>query len=144
MFFKISLYLALIVFGFGLGYKALRWFYCRIGDQAKGISTGERFSQAFKSVFSTLFSRKSALLVKIWFLDVFLQRRISREAFSRWLMHICITYGFLFLLLMHALDRYVSQKLFSGYVATLNPFLFLRNFFGAVLLVGLIIAVYRR
>ncbi len=144
MFFKISLYLALIVFGFGLGYKVLRWFHCRIGDQAKGISTGERFSLALKSVFSTLFGRKSALLVKIWFLDVFLQRRISRDGFSRWLMHICITYGFILLLLVHALDRYVSQKLFSGYVATLNPFLFLRNFFGAVLLVGLIIAVARR
>jgi heterodisulfide reductase subunit C/nitrate reductase gamma subunit len=144
MFFKITFYIALIVFGFGLGYKVLRWFQCRIGDQAKGVSSGERFSQALKGVFSTLFSRKSALLVKIWFLDVFLQRRIRREGFSRWLMHICITYGFILLLLMHALDRYVSQKLFSGYVATLNPFLFLRNLFGAILLIGLIIAGYRR
>ncbi|MGC1401568.1 MAG: 4Fe-4S dicluster domain-containing protein [Thermodesulfobacteriota bacterium] len=144
MFFKISLYLALIVFGFGSVYKVMRWFQCRIGDQAKGISSGERFSQALKGVFSTLVSRKSALLVKIWFLDIFLQRRINRESFFRWLMHICITYGFLSLLLMHALDRYVSQKLFSGYVATLNPFLFLRNCFGAILLLGLIIAGYRR
>jgi heterodisulfide reductase subunit C/nitrate reductase gamma subunit len=144
MFFKISLYLALIVFGFGLGYKVLRWFQCRIGDQGQGISTGKRFSLALKGVFSTVFSRKWSLLVKIWVLEVLFQKQISREGFSRWLMHACIAYGFLFLLLMHALDRYVSQKLFSGYVATLNPFLFLRNFFGAVLLVGLIIAVYRR
>lgn len=144
MFFKVSLYVALIVCVIGTGTKVLRWFQCRIGDQAKGVSTGERFSLALKGVFSTLFSRKLFLLVKIWVLEVLFQKRINREGFSRWLMHLCIAYGFLFLLLMHALDRYVSQKLFSGYVATLNPFLFLRNLFGAILLAGLIIAGYRR
>ena len=66
-------------------------------------------------------------------------------------MHFCIAYGFIFLLLMHALDRYVSQKLFPNYYSPelsalnpLNPFLFLRNLFGAMMLVGLAIAAYRR
>ena len=66
-------------------------------------------------------------------------------------MHFCIAYGFIFLLLMHALDRFVSQKLFPGYFSPelsalnpLNPFLFLRNLFGAMMLVGLGIAAYRR
>lgn len=144
MFFKICLYAALIIFGLGLGYKVLMWFQCRIGDQARRIRPRERFFQAFKGISSTLLSRKLFLLGKIWVREILLQKRIGREGFWRWFMHICIAYGFLFLLLMHALERYVSQKLFSEYAATLNPFLFLRNFFGAMLLAGLLIAVYRR
>ena len=59
-------------------------------------------------------------------------------------MHLALFYGFLFLLFFHALDRHITIRLFPEYVSTLNPFLFLRNFFGAFLLLGLAIAAYRR
>ncbi|MCU0579577.1 MAG: 4Fe-4S dicluster domain-containing protein, partial [Desulfobacterota bacterium] len=59
-------------------------------------------------------------------------------------MHLSITYGFLGLLLLHALDRYTLQKLFTDYYSTLNPFFPLRNFFGALMLLGIGIAAYRR
>ena len=45
---------------------------------------------------------------------------------------------------MHALDQYVTKKLFSEYASTLNPFLFLRNLFGAMVLLGLVLALWRR
>jgi heterodisulfide reductase subunit C/nitrate reductase gamma subunit len=144
MFFKISLYITLILFGIGTGYKVLMWFRLRTGDPSENISAGKRLFDAVKGIFSTLFSLNLFRLIKIWFLEILVQKQIGREGFVRWFMHFCIAYGFIFLLLMHALDRFVSQKLFAEYQATLNPFLFLRNLFGAMMLVGLGIAAYRR
>jgi heterodisulfide reductase subunit C/nitrate reductase gamma subunit len=46
--------------------------------------------------------------------------------------------------LMHALDSFITTSLFKEYYSTLNPFLFLRDFFGIMVLAGLMIAVYRR
>jgi hypothetical protein len=45
---------------------------------------------------------------------------------------------------MHGLDRVVTTALFDDYYPTLNPFLFLRDLFGLVVLVGLGIALSRR
>jgi heterodisulfide reductase subunit C/nitrate reductase gamma subunit len=56
----------------------------------------------------------------------------------------CIYAGFILLLLMHAMDKLVTESLFENYYATLNPFLFLRNFLGLVVLLGLILAIGRR
>jgi heterodisulfide reductase subunit C/nitrate reductase gamma subunit len=151
VFFKISLYVTLILFGIGTGYKILRWFLRRTGDPSERISAGKRFFEAVKGILLAIFSLKLFRLIKIWFLEVFLQKQIGREGFVRWFMHFCIAYGFFFLFLMHALDRFVSQKLFPGYYSPelsalnpINPFLFLRNLFGALMLVGLAIAAYRR
>jgi succinate dehydrogenase/fumarate reductase-like Fe-S protein len=151
MFFKISLYIALILFGIGTGYKVLMWFRRGTGDPGEPLSVGKRFAEAFKGTFTILFSVKILRLLKTWFLDIFIQKQIGREGFVRWFMHFCIAYGFIFLFLMHALDRFVSQKLFPGYYSPelsalnpINPFLFLRNLFGAMMLVGLAIAAYRR
>ena len=144
MFFKISLYSALILFGIGTCFKTMMWVRKRTGDPSEKISAGKRFFEAVKGISVSFFSLKLFRLIKIWFLDILVQRQIVREGFVRWFMHFCIAYGFIFLLLMHALDRYISQKFFSEYQATLNPFLFLRNLFGAMMLLGLAIAVYRR
>ena len=108
------------------------------------MTTARRILSAAQGVISTFFSLKIFPLVKIFFLDVILLSKLWKESYLRWLMHFCIAYGFLFLLLMHALDRFVSQKLFPEYFSTLNPFLFLRNLFGAMMLVGLAMAAYRR
>jgi len=45
---------------------------------------------------------------------------------------------------MHALGSSISESLFSDYQPTLNPFLFLRDFFGVMVLAGVGIAVFRR
>ncbi len=59
-------------------------------------------------------------------------------------MHLCLFWGFTLLLLMHALEGILTSKFFEDYAATLNPFLFLRNFFALLVFVGIGIAVYRR
>jgi heterodisulfide reductase subunit C len=50
----------------------------------------------------------------------------------------------LLLLLFHALDAHISANLFSDYMPTVSPYLFLRNLFGAMVLLGIVIAGYRR
>ncbi|MBW1765293.1 MAG: 4Fe-4S dicluster domain-containing protein, partial [Deltaproteobacteria bacterium] len=48
------------------------------------------------------------------------------------------------LLFMHALENIISSALFPDYASTLNPFLFLRTFFGLMIIAGLAISFYRR
>ncbi|MEW5723253.1 MAG: 4Fe-4S dicluster domain-containing protein, partial [Thermodesulfobacteriota bacterium] len=95
-------------------------------------------------VAAAIFSRKVLTLIKVFLIDVLFQDKIRRNSFSAWLMHLLVFYGFLLLLLMHALGGTITVRLFPEYNPTLNPFLFLRNFFGLLVLAGLGIGVYRR
>jgi nitrate reductase gamma subunit len=144
MIFRFALYFSLSLFGLGLVYKLVSWFRCAIGDQSRGITPAQRFSSAVRGLAAVLFSRRLLLLGKIFFQDVLLQLRLKKEGSLRWFMHLALFYGFLFLLFFHALDRHITIRFFPEYVSTLNPFLFLRNLFGALLLLGLAIAAYRR
>jgi heterodisulfide reductase subunit C len=55
-----------------------------------------------------------------------------------------IFYGFMLLLLMHALDSEITELLFTDYYPTVNPFFLLRDLFGAMVLVGVAMAIFRR
>lgn len=144
MFVSLAIYGALVCLVAGLLYKVFNWFRCSLDSDTKKISTYRRISAAFTGILSTLLSMGVLTLLRVFFLDVLLNVRILREDFLRWLMHICIYVGFVLLILMHALDRYVSAALFENYYSTINPFLFLRNLFGAMVLIGAAIAIYRR
>ena len=144
MFFSICLYVALVVFGIGICVRLASWFRYRIGNEAQAISTWDRISAAITGILSVLFSAKILILIKVFFLDVLFQRKVLKENVVRWIMHMCIYGGFTLLLLMHALERFVSVPLFTDYSATVNPFLFLRNVFGALVILGLVIAIGRR
>ena len=144
MFFDISLYIALIVFGLGLLYRISTWFRYSIGIDDREIPTSRRVLAAIKGSVLTLFSVKLFTLVRVFILDVILQVRLFREDCLRWFMHMCIYSGFTLLLLMHALDSLVTAPLFSDYYSTCNPFLFLRNLSGAFVIFGVAIALHRR
>jgi heterodisulfide reductase subunit C/nitrate reductase gamma subunit len=144
MILSISLYVALIIFGIGLLYKVFRWFRYSISLGAQDVSTARRLAAAFTGIIATLFSARFFTLLKVFIIDVVLNLRILREDALRWLMHICIYGGFVLLLLMHALGRYTSAVVFNNYMPTINPFFFLRDLFGVLVLVGVAIAIYRR
>ena len=144
MFFTISLYLALAVFGVGLLYKISTWFRYRIGLEGRKFSATERASAAIKGITSILFSGKIFTLFRVFILDVLLQIRLLRQDFLRWLMHICLYVGFMLLLLMHALEKFITSELFAEYYSTINPFMFLRDLFGFLVIAGIAIALYRR
>jgi len=144
MIFNVLLYAALIIFSLGMIYKISTWFSHKVGISADQITTAERVSAAVKGVGGTIFSPKIGILVKVFILDVLLQRRILKEDALRWAMHMLIYGGFMLLLLMHALDALITEPLFDQYYSTLNPFFFLRDFFGLWVVAGLTLAVYRR
>jgi heterodisulfide reductase subunit C/nitrate reductase gamma subunit len=144
MFFTISVYLALIIFGAGVLYKIFTWFRSSITIGAADIPLSKRVLSFLSSILRTLASAKLFTLCKVFVLDVILNRRILKEDLLRWLMHLCIYGGFVLLLLMHALGQYTSAVIFDRYLSTINPFFFLRDLFGALVLVGIAIAIYRR
>ena len=144
MVFTVLLYTSLAVFAAGLIYKISTWFSRKIGVVAKDFTTSERISEAFKGIAGVVFSAKLITLIKVFILDVVLQARILKEDFTRWLMHMLIFGGFMLLLLMHALEKHISEAIFAEYYATLNPFFFLRDVFGLMVLIGVGIAIYRR
>jgi len=144
MFYDITLYLSLAIFGIGIIYKVSTWFRRSIGINAGDITTPKRVSAAVKGILMVVFSAKIFILIKIFIVDVIFQVKILREDFLRWLMHMLIYGGFMLLLLMHAMDGIITEPLFPDYAATLNPFMFLRDFFGFMVIVGIGIAIYRR
>ena len=115
-----------------------------LDGEIEASKPGKRVSAALKGILLTLFSKKIFRLVKAFFFDILFQSRILRESLLRWVMHMCLFWGFVLLLLMHALEKYISYSLFKDYSATLNPFLCLRNVFGLMVLVGVGISIYRR
>jgi heterodisulfide reductase subunit C/nitrate reductase gamma subunit len=144
MYLTISVYLALAIFGAGVLYKIFTWFRSSISIGAADIPLSRRIVSTFKGILLTLASVKILTLCKVFILDVILNRRILREDALRWVMHLCIYGGFVLLLLMHALGQYTSAAIFGTYLSTINPFFFLRDLFGALVLVGIAIAIYRR
>ncbi len=144
MVFDVLLYISLGVFSIGLVFKFVLWFSRTIGYGAETIATSARLIAAVKGFAGILFSLKLLTLIKVFILDVIFQIRTLKEDPLRWLMHIFIYWGFMLLLFMHALEGFISENLFDNYYSTLNPYLFLRDLFGAMVLVGLLIAVCRR
>ena len=134
MLFNIALYSSLAIFLAGLIYKMSNWFRCNIGPDAAGFSTSTRISAAARGIVSTVFSARFGTLLKIFVLDVILQMWLLRKDFLRWFAHICIYGGFMLLLLMHGLDALITSVLFDDYYSTLNPFMFLRDFFAVVVI----------
>ena len=139
MTLSVFIYLALLVFLGGLLWRASRWFRGSLRRKEGG-----RLPSAIKGIVGTLFSPRLLTLLKALLLDVILQRRTFREDRFRWVMHILIYWGFVLLILMHALGRYLTVSLFEDYLPTLNPFLFLRDLFGAMVLLGALMAAFRR
>ncbi len=144
MFFTVALYISLAIFSLGLIYKVSTWFRYSLGIDAKNISTPARIFAALRGITLTLFSPKLFTLLKVLVLDVLLQVKVLKQDLLKWAMHMCIYYGFTLLLLMHGLDKIVTSAVFAEYYSTINPFLFLRDFFGVLVLLGVGIAVYRR
>lgn len=144
MTFDQLLYISLTIFFLGLVYKISTWFTRRVGIISYQTSPFERVFSAIKGILLTVFSPKLLILIKVFFLDVLLQFRILKESFIRWIMHMLIFWGFIFLILMHALESTISEALFTDYYSTVNPYMFLRDLFAFMVIVGVGVALIRR
>ena len=144
MTFNILLAMALIICLTGLSWKAARWFAGGLTESDRGIPVGSRLGSAGRAVLKSLFGKNLWAVLKGVVLDGLFQIRLKRAGRTRWLAHLVIFWGFMPLLILHALDGIVTAKIFPSYESTLNPWLFLRDFFGLMVLAGLILAIRRR
>ncbi|MCF8036947.1 MAG: 4Fe-4S dicluster domain-containing protein [Desulfobacteraceae bacterium] len=144
MIFEYTFYAACLVCVLGMIYKFRSWFSYRIGPPEPGYSAWQRIWHALRAVVRTVFSIRIFRLAFSLVYDVILQAHILRKDPLRWVMHFFIFAGFTALLLMHALEDPISRELFPAYHSTVNPFMFLRNLFGLLVLIGLGLAIYRR
>jgi heterodisulfide reductase subunit C/nitrate reductase gamma subunit len=142
--FNFLLLTALIIFLLGLAFRVSNWFIKNIAGPGPAARPLERLRAAASGIFRVIFSAKLLIVFKALLFDVLLQGRIFKEDIGRWLAHMLIFYGFILLLLMHALDSAITEALFNDYYATVNPFFFLRDLFGAMVLAGAAFAVFRR
>ncbi|UCD79533.1 MAG: 4Fe-4S dicluster domain-containing protein [Desulfobacterales bacterium] len=142
--FDFLLYTSLIIFLLGLIYKFSNWFIRKFGFIGQTVSTAQRLRSAASGILRVIFSTKLLLVLKAILVDVLLQGRVFKESAIRWLAHMLILYGFMLLLLMHALDSVITEAWFYDYYPTVNPFFFLRDLFGAMVLVGVALAAIRR
>ena len=135
--FHIALYASLALCALGLAWRMSAWFRAGVGPDARAVTPAQRIAAALRGAAAALFDRQLFRVLGALFLDVLLLRRLYANAKLRWLGHQLILVGFTLLLLMHALAALVSEKLFQGYQPTLEPYLFLRNLFGVMVLVGM-------
>jgi len=144
MFFTVTLSIALAICGIGLLYKMSCWLRYKFGPCVEKITFADRFYGVIREIVEATYDGGIFIMLRAFVTDVLLQVKILRQGLPRWVMHLCLFYGFILLVLMHALEKYISEPLFTDYYATLNPFMFLRDLFGMMVLTGLIIAVWRR
>ncbi len=142
--FNILLLTSLGICSAGILFKVLRWFVVRSGPSNERKSAPGGFLAFFKGFFGAIFSLKLVYALKAVFVDSLLQARVLRVNPVRWIMHFLIFAGFIALVLFHAMDELVTLKLDPGYQSTNDPYFFLRNLFGAMVLAGILVAVARR
>ena len=144
MSYSITFNIALAVFILGTLYRVGRWFTVKVGLDAEQYSFRTRVSRALIGLFSVCFTPDILRVAGAFLFRVVFQGHILKNDFLRWLMHFAIFAGILLLIIFHALDDQITARLFSDYYPTVNPYLFLRNLFGALVLLGIAIAGFRR
>lgn len=144
MNFSTFLALSLVICLIGLAFRFYAWFSQGLQPPSAPSTFGSRLAAGLGGVMGTLLSARIITILRAVVTDLLAQQRVFRKSWLRWSAHTLIFTGFILLLLMHGMEAIVSTALFSGYESTLNPYLFLRNLFGLMVLAGIGLAVYRR
>jgi heterodisulfide reductase subunit C/nitrate reductase gamma subunit len=145
MLFNVTLHLALVAFFLGLAWRLWTWLSRNFEATSPSTGPAQRLRAAFTGIAQSFASldglRRLAAAV---ILDGLFQRRVLKESVWRWLAHQCVFWGFVLLILFHALEKQVSEQVFANYYSTLYPFPLLRDILGLVILLGLVGFAWRR
>jgi heterodisulfide reductase subunit C/nitrate reductase gamma subunit len=141
---KYSFYISFVIFIAGLIFRMAQWVRFDLDTESAEQSKVKRIFALWESLWNHLVSAQALLMLKAIFWDGLLQVRILKSSPLRWLAHMSIFWGFILLLLFHALDDQISAWVLPDYASTINPYMFLRNLCGVFVLSGIIIALYRR
>ncbi|NWH03755.1 4Fe-4S dicluster domain-containing protein [Desulfobacter latus] len=145
MLYTWSFFIALAIFLIGIIYRLIGFFRLTIGPTRTEVPAADRIKAFLAGLFGIIVSPARIFhFFKTLILDVVLQLPLMRQNRLKWVMHICIYWGFAWLFFFHALEGYISEVIFSNYMSTLNPFMALRNMAGVMVMGGIAIAIYRR
>ncbi|MCF8031699.1 MAG: 4Fe-4S dicluster domain-containing protein [Desulfarculaceae bacterium] len=146
MFFQLSLLIALVLCAAGLAYKVWSWLSVSVSasEREAGYSPGQRASAVLGGLVRAVFSRKIWPMLKALILDGLLQARSLKHSALAWAAHLLVFSGFTGLLLLHALGDQITNNLFRNFYPTVDPWLWLRDLMGVMVMVGVIIIIVRR
>lgn len=128
----------------GLLFRISTWFYQPIEPDQEKIPLVRRLSHALLGTVKTIFSSDFFRLVQALFLDLLFQKRSFDKSTLRWVAHTLIFISFILLFFMHAIGSFTFDLFNREYISTLNPSMVLRNLFGLLAFVGVVLALYRR
>lgn len=145
MIYTWSLSVSSVIFLLGILYRFAGFFQLSVGPVRERFTSAQRITGFVLGGLGSMASPVRVFrLFKTLILDVLLQFSLLIRDPIRWLMHVCIFWGFAGLFFFHALEDQISYVLFSDYASTLNPFMALRNILGVMVFFGLSLAIYRR
>ncbi len=145
MLFNVTLHLALAALAIGMAWRLWTWLSRDFATLSQPTGPGQRLWVAIKGLVRSFTSlERLRRLAGAFFLDGLFQRRVIRESHWRWLAHQGVFWGFVLLILLHALEKHVSEWLFSDYYSTLDPFPLIRDILGLVVFLGLMGFALRR
>jgi heterodisulfide reductase subunit C/nitrate reductase gamma subunit len=137
-------WIAFTLFVAGLGFVVSRWFIPFFMGILSPYGAGTRIAAVLKGCAYSFIPPRLFILIKTLVADIILLRPLFTVDKIRWATHQLIFFGFVLLILFHALASLVTISLFPGYQSTLNPFFIGREILGILVLAGVIMAVYRR
>ena len=135
---------------FILGILATLHFWFQGNVQGEEKSMHRKIGLASESILGTIFSRDFFTILKTFFLDVVLQRRLLQESVKRWFIHSLIFLPILFRFLLSVFTFFVSR---IGPETSLAVILidknssftaFVNDLCGILILVGIVLAALQR
>lgn len=123
-------------------WRAARWL--RLGLPAVPSSARERAIALLAAAVRAPRGKRVWRALAVLFFEVLGLRRLWTRDPVRWAAHLLLVVGFAGLFFLHALGDVVAVKLADSYMPTLSPWLWLRDLFGLLVLLGFAIGILRR
>jgi heterodisulfide reductase subunit C/mono/diheme cytochrome c family protein len=142
--FHVVLAVSVAVCVAGALWRVSGWLRLGIGPDARDAAPWQRARAVLATLAGTLSGGRALRVAGTFVLDALLLRRLFAGQQMRALAHLALVVGFTLLVLLHALAPLVTARIFPAYQPTLEPWLLLRNAFGAAALVGLAVLVTGR
>lgn len=139
IYFQLIAAAAILLFGLGLLENILFWLSGDIQRDRKATA-GEKAGYVLGG--AAAFFRVNSLRAVL--LDAALQRRVLRESFLRWLMHVSLSWSFVELFLVGSVGLMLAEKGVIPLTKDTPWFALVNDFFGLLMLLGAAIAVCRR
>ncbi len=139
---------ALVVFGLGLLLTGMFWISGSVQGEEKSVH--RKIALGSEAAWSILFSRQCWTILKTFFLDVLLQRRILQESVRRWFLHSLIYYAILFRFGLALFTHFAyffkpGGALAYALIDKNHPFVALTNdLLGLFIVLGLAAALFQR